>query len=213
MGKLVAVREAPKAFKRAPKIPGVISDYVKGDSVRLLRACGAGSSCAPRSGQHRAVPQLPALPQLPARQSLALGCPLGAGASPRASQGIPALPRPWLWPALGLCLLQMLSPVLPITARWVLKRLQGKGSAFRINHFHFAPQQLRASRGLWVWPPARFLSWGWRRIAGILHKLGCLEESWNVWCGKIALLLLGSELDVRYLWCEIDNEGFVLVFA
>lgn len=34
-------------FKRSPEIPGVISDYVKGDSVRLIRACGAGSSCAP----------------------------------------------------------------------------------------------------------------------------------------------------------------------
>lgn len=131
-GKAFSCSWGTRRFKRSHKITGVISDYVKGDSVRLIPACGAGSSCAPRSGQQPS--------SAPASQILPLSCPFRAGALPRAS---PGLPRPWLWAAPGHWGGQrrIFSPVLPIPpARWVLKWLRGDGSALGINRFISHPQ-------------------------------------------------------------------------
>lgn len=49
-------------------------------------------------------------------------------------------------------------------------------------------------------------------MAGILHKLGWLEESWQDQRGKTELLSLGRQVGVRCSWYEIGKgRGFVSV--
>lgn len=169
--------------------------------MRLIRACGAGSSLCPElcSAPASQIPDCSS--SYPSR-----------GAFP---EHLPGLPRPWLWAEPGLWGSRegMLSPLLPVpAARWVLKRLRGN-EWLRFSGWTARFYIPRAGWPRSFDPPDRSVSWGWGRIAGILHKLGCLEQSWHVSGGKIALLLLGFEADVRYLWYETENGGSLLVFA
>lgn len=108
-GKALGCSRNTERFNRNHKITGVISYYVKGDSVQLIPACSTGSSSAQWS--RAAVEPFPS----PSFTGLELSCAGWGSCWGIVRRG---LLRPWLWAVLEHwgSQEQMLSPVLSMSS-------------------------------------------------------------------------------------------------